>query len=156
MWNLCCTQREIANDFRNDLRFQGTAVLALQEAAEMYLTQLMEDTNTAAIHAGRVTISDKDMRCARRIRGEVATSWTDMPPVEEKKPKVIKAVKKKQAAKEKAAAVPAEDADGTEDDAPPAEEGEEGEEGEEETGEAAAGEELVFNAEEEVDVSDVE
>jgi histone H3 len=27
--------REIAQDFRNDLRFQGTAVLALQEAAEV-------------------------------------------------------------------------------------------------------------------------
>ena len=31
--------REIAQDFKNDLRFQGTAILALQEAAEAYLVR---------------------------------------------------------------------------------------------------------------------
>jgi histone H3 len=31
--------REIAQDFKNDLRFQSTAVLALQEAAEAYLVR---------------------------------------------------------------------------------------------------------------------
>ena len=34
--------REIAQDFKTDLRFQGSAVLALQEAAESYLTGLFE------------------------------------------------------------------------------------------------------------------
>src|ERR1700679_3937093 len=29
--------REIAQDFKNDLRFQSTAILALQEASEAYL-----------------------------------------------------------------------------------------------------------------------
>ena len=42
--------REIAQDFKNDLRFQGSAVLALQEAAEAYLVGLFEDTNLCAIH----------------------------------------------------------------------------------------------------------
>eukprot|EP00808_Paulinella_micropora_P022297 g54182.t1 len=37
--------REIAQDFKNDLRFQGTAILALQEASEAYLVSLFEDTN---------------------------------------------------------------------------------------------------------------
>ena len=37
--------REIAQDFKSDLRFQGSAVLALQEAAEAYLVGLFEDTN---------------------------------------------------------------------------------------------------------------
>ena len=34
--------REIAQDFKSDLRFQSTAVLALQEAAEAYLVGLFE------------------------------------------------------------------------------------------------------------------
>ena len=62
--------REVAQDFKSDLRFQSTAVLALQEAAEAYLTGLFADTNLCAIHAKRVTIMPKDMQLARRIRGE--------------------------------------------------------------------------------------
>jgi histone H3 len=62
--------REIAQDFKNDLRFQGTAILALQEASEAYLVSLFEDTNLCAIHAKRVTIMPKDIQLARRIRGE--------------------------------------------------------------------------------------
>ena len=62
--------REIAQDFKNDLRFQGTAILALQEASETYLVSLFEDTNLCAIHARRVTIMPKDIQLARRIRGE--------------------------------------------------------------------------------------
>lgn len=62
--------REIAQDFKNDLRFQSTAILALQEAAEAYLVSLFEDTNLCAIHAKRVTIQPKDIQLARRIRGE--------------------------------------------------------------------------------------
>ena len=62
--------REIAQDFKADLRFQSNAVLALQEAAESYLVSLFEDTNLCAIHAKRVTIMPKDIQLARRIRGE--------------------------------------------------------------------------------------
>lgn len=62
--------REIANDYKSDLRFQSSAVLALQEASESYLVGLFEDTNLCAIHAKRVTIMAKDMQLARRIRGE--------------------------------------------------------------------------------------
>jgi len=62
--------REIAQEFKTDLRFQGSAVLALQEAAEAYLVGLFEDTNLCAIHAKRVTIMPKDVQLARRIRGE--------------------------------------------------------------------------------------
>ena len=62
--------REIAQDFKNDLRFQGSAILALQEASEAYLVSLFEDTNLCAIHAKRVTIMPKDIQLARRIRGE--------------------------------------------------------------------------------------
>lgn len=62
--------REIAQAFKTDLRFQGSAILALQEAAEAYLVGLFEDTNLCAIHAKRVTIMPKDIQLARRIRGE--------------------------------------------------------------------------------------
>ena len=51
--------REIAQDYKTDLRFQSTAVLALQEASEAYLVGLFEDTNLCAIHAKRVTIMPK-------------------------------------------------------------------------------------------------
>ena len=65
--------REIAQDFTHiDLRFQATAILALQEAAESYLVGLFEDTNLCAIHAKRVTIMPKDIQLARRLRGERA------------------------------------------------------------------------------------
>jgi histone H3/H4 len=51
--------REIAQDFKTDLRFQSAAIAALQEAAEAYLVGLFEDTNLCAIHAKRVTIMPK-------------------------------------------------------------------------------------------------
>jgi len=62
--------REIAQDFKTDLRFQSSAIGALQEATEAYLVSLFEDTNLSAIHTKRVTIMPKDIQLARRIRGE--------------------------------------------------------------------------------------
>ena len=64
--------REIAQDFKTDLRFQQAAIQALQEASEAYLVGLFEDTNLCAIHAKRVTIMPRDIQLARRIRGERA------------------------------------------------------------------------------------
>ena len=64
--------REIAQDFKTDLRFQPQAIGALQEAAEAYLVGLFKDTNLCAIHAKRVTIMPKDIQLARRIHGERA------------------------------------------------------------------------------------
>lgn len=64
--------KEIASEFKSELRFQSSAVLALQEASEAYLVGLFEDTNLCAIHAKRVTIMPKDILLARRIRGEKA------------------------------------------------------------------------------------
>ncbi|RWS12700.1 histone H3-like protein [Dinothrombium tinctorium] len=65
--------RKIALIFKlvasNELRFQTTAVLALQEAAEDFLVNLFEDSNLCAIHAKRVTVMPKDMQLACRIRG---------------------------------------------------------------------------------------
>ena len=63
--------REIAQlEVKKNMRFQGSAVLALQTASEAYLVSLFEDTNLCALHANRITIHVKDMRLARRIRGD--------------------------------------------------------------------------------------
>ncbi|CAM9023745.1 unnamed protein product [Wickerhamomyces anomalus] len=51
------------------IRWQSVAILALQEAAEAFLVSLFEDTNLLALHAKRVTIMQKDIQLARRIRG---------------------------------------------------------------------------------------
>ena len=56
--------REIAQDFKTDLHFQSSAIMALQEAAEVYLVGLFEDTNLCAIHAKRVMIMPKDIQLA--------------------------------------------------------------------------------------------
>ena len=64
--------REIAQDCLPDLRFQSSAIKALQEAMEAYTVGLFEDTNLCAIHAKRVTVMPKDINLARRIRRERA------------------------------------------------------------------------------------
>ena len=62
--------REIAQDFRGDLRFQSSAIGALQESTEAYLVALFKDINLCAVHAKRVTIQRKDIELVRRLRGE--------------------------------------------------------------------------------------
>ncbi|CCH44402.1 Histone H3.1 [Wickerhamomyces ciferrii] len=64
--------REVAMSYIGEdvaLRWQSVAILALQEAAEAFLVSLFEDTNLLALHAKRVTIMQKDIQLARRIRG---------------------------------------------------------------------------------------
>lgn len=62
--------REIGQRALLNIRFQTTAVEALQEAAEAYMTHLFSDTNLCAIHANRVSIIPEDLHLALRIRGE--------------------------------------------------------------------------------------
>ena len=64
--------KEIGDDYKLGLRWQNSAIMALQEAGEAYLVGLFEDANLIAIHAKRVTVMNKDIRLARRIRGERA------------------------------------------------------------------------------------
>lgn len=66
--------KEIAENYigaNYGIRWQSNAVLALQEACEAFLIHLLEDTNLCAIHAKRVTIMQKDIQLARRIRGHI-------------------------------------------------------------------------------------
>ena len=62
--------REESQDYIGDLKWQPSALEALHTAVEAYLVGIFEDTNLAAIHAKRVTITPKDIQLARRIRGE--------------------------------------------------------------------------------------
>ena len=62
--------RKVAQMFKDDVRFQSHAIMALQECSEIYLTSLFEDANLCAIHAKRVTIMPHDIQLARLIRGE--------------------------------------------------------------------------------------
>ena len=51
-----------------EYRWQAQAVVALQEASEIYVVGYLHDTNLCAIHARRVTIQVKDMKLVKRLR----------------------------------------------------------------------------------------
>ena len=68
--------RQVMNDmFGDNFRIQTSALEALQEAVEAYMVGFFEDTNLCAIHAKRVTIMPRDMKLARRLRGEKRWNW---------------------------------------------------------------------------------
>ena len=58
--------REIASDYKTDLRFTKNAILALQTAAESNMIGLFTTSQLMAIHAGRQGIEPRDMTLARR------------------------------------------------------------------------------------------
>ena len=63
--------KEIVQKIREDLRLQSTALLALQEAGETFLVDLLEQSNLCAIHAKRITIMPEDVQLVRHIRGDI-------------------------------------------------------------------------------------
>ena len=69
--------RSITGEYDPDLRFQSQALVALQEAAEAYLTGIMEDANLCALHSKRVTVMKKDLMLARRLRGDADRDFVD-------------------------------------------------------------------------------
>jgi histone H3 len=62
--------REIAESHKAGLRFQSTAVAAIQEATEAFVVSLLSDANLTALHANRVTALPRDLQLVRRLRGE--------------------------------------------------------------------------------------
>ena len=52
------------------VRFQSTAIAALQEAAENFIVGLFEDINLLDVHTKRVTVMLRDIQLALRIRGD--------------------------------------------------------------------------------------
>ena len=63
--------KEIASDLPVTYRFQSTAVLALQEAAEAFLVGLFQDAQGCSSHCNRKTVTPEDMQLAMRIRSVV-------------------------------------------------------------------------------------
>ena len=60
-----CLVHKILQGFNVELRVTPAMVMALQEAAEVYLVQLLEDLNLCVIHVKCVTIQPKDIQLAR-------------------------------------------------------------------------------------------
>jgi histone H3 len=68
--NITFDYHSLSSGEQTGLRFQSSAIMALQEASEAYLVSLFENLNLAALHAKRVTIMPRDILLARRLRGE--------------------------------------------------------------------------------------
>lgn len=64
--------REVAQDFKADLRFSRSAVALIQLITEHYLVGILEESVLVAISAKRVSVQPKDVHLVRRIRGERA------------------------------------------------------------------------------------
>ena len=63
--------REIAQDFKSELRFTSQAIESLQTACEAFVVRRFENANKCAIHAKRVTIIPKDMQLSAWIEKNV-------------------------------------------------------------------------------------
>ena len=62
--------RELSAVHKAGLRFQSSAVQAIQEATESWAISLLSDANLCSIHAKRVTLMNKDLHLAPPLRGE--------------------------------------------------------------------------------------
>ena len=58
------------SDEHRIFRFQASALLALQEACEAAVINLLEDAYLCTHHAKRATLFPADIILARRIRGD--------------------------------------------------------------------------------------
>ena len=59
--------RQISYEFKDNLRFESSAIDALREATEHYLVELFEKSSWCAAHGKRVTIQPKDMLLVLKI-----------------------------------------------------------------------------------------
>lgn len=65
--------RELAQDYKEDLRFSEDAVIALQYYIEGYLVELLGQAAICAMHDGkRATVMVKDLKLVRTVRKETA------------------------------------------------------------------------------------
>ncbi|EAY23233.1 Histone H3, embryonic, putative [Trichomonas vaginalis G3] len=53
-----------------EFRYTTGAMEALQEASEAFLIKLLEDGQVCAIHARRITLMNRDLQLAQRLRGD--------------------------------------------------------------------------------------
>ena len=59
---------EIARKYSETIRFKQVAIDALQEATEAFIVGMIEDSQLCCLHAKRVTLMQKDMELAKKIR----------------------------------------------------------------------------------------
>ena len=59
--------REVTQGYNTNLRFQAEAILAIQEATEAKIVNLLENSNLCAIHARRVTLMPKDLELVEKV-----------------------------------------------------------------------------------------
>ena len=69
--------KEIAIDRKSDIKFEVSAVQALQEAAEAHLVELFRKAQVVACHAKRETLYGRDLHVVRHITGD--TGLLDCP-----------------------------------------------------------------------------
>ena len=62
--------REVAQDYKTDVRFSEDAGLLLQYATENYIVDVLTGADTSARHAGRFTIFPKDLQLVRHLVGD--------------------------------------------------------------------------------------
>ncbi|KRX01284.1 Histone-fold [Pseudocohnilembus persalinus] len=67
--------RDISKFFELQARWQERAIHVLQEATESYIVGLLQDSLLCTVHAKRVTLMSKDIRLARRIRGDESVTY---------------------------------------------------------------------------------
>ncbi len=60
--------REMGQKINPELRWSSDTLECLHQAGEAYITRYFEDANSAALHAGRVTLNKKDMDYIRNMR----------------------------------------------------------------------------------------
>lgn len=61
--------REIIQNINSELRITRGCLEALQESAELYMVQLLEDAYRCTLHRNRVTLHPSDIEFVRYIRG---------------------------------------------------------------------------------------
>lgn len=59
--------REIAQEYKHNLRFREDALDSLQEAAESQIVRLLANANKVAVAEGRMTLQHKDIKIAKSI-----------------------------------------------------------------------------------------
>lgn len=59
--------REIAQEYKTDLRFQGDAIEALQQASEDFIVDLFKKANVIRAHSKRETLGKGDIHVTRQV-----------------------------------------------------------------------------------------
>ena len=59
--------REILQDFKTDIRITQGALLGFREIVGAFMVKVFENSNLAAIHAKRITVSPKDTNLVKYI-----------------------------------------------------------------------------------------